>query len=101
MYYNTLSESGETLKDYKSKAKTQTEKVLGYFTSAFGNIQSRKLSASLILPLMNCPITSIRRALNTLENDGKIVKTGIQITGLYGRKENMYKLKNRPNNKPQ
>ena len=86
-YFNTTHETGTELKTFNQKAKTQNERVLEYFKP------NRKLSASLIVNLFeNVPITSIRRALNTLENKGLINKTGIQITGIYGRKENLYKL---------
>ena len=36
---------------------------------------------------MNTPITSIRRALNTLKRQGVIVETGNKVNGLYNRPE--------------
>lgn len=86
-YYNTTQESGKELKTYREKAKTQDQRVLQLFN------KGSKLSASLLHPAFNCPITSIRRSLNTLEKEGKIEKTGIKITGSYGRKENLYRLR--------
>lgn len=82
-----MKESGEQLKKYKSKAKSQDKRILEYLSNG------SKWSASLMVCMFdNTPITSIRRAFNTLENKGKIKKTGIKIYGSYGRKENMYKL---------
>jgi len=104
MYYNTTSSSGKELSENKKKAKTQDEKILEFFKV------SGKLSASLIFPLMNCPITSIRRSLNTLSKPSmktvqlasggeysivqpaKIRKTDIKVNGLYGRKEYLYSI---------
>ncbi len=85
-YYNTVSESGQQLDLFKSKANTQDERILELFKV------SGKLSASLIFPLMNCPITSIRRSLNTLENNMKIMKLEVKVRGMYGRLEYLYKI---------
>ena len=41
---------------------------------------------------LNCPITSIRRAMTDLTNLGKIVKTDRQIKGLYGNAEHLWEL---------
>lgn len=37
-------------------------------------------------------LTSLRRSLNTLLNEEKIVETGERVKGLYGRSEKQYKL---------
>lgn len=83
-YYNTTSEKGDQLKKNVEQAKTQDQRIKEMFDGGY------KLSASLIFPRMNCPITSIRRSLNTLENAGKIRKLDFKIMGLYGRKEYLY-----------
>lgn len=99
MYYNTTKET-KNLKDYQKKAKTQDETILEFFKVGV------RLSPSLIFPLMNCPVTSIRRSLNTLANPKKVViddnvnihispkieRTDIKIMGMYGRMEYLYKL---------
>ena len=41
---------------------------------------------------LNCPITSIRRAMTCLTNSGKIVKTDRQIKGMYGKAEHLWEL---------
>lgn len=90
-FYNTTNEKGLELKKAKEKAISQDKQILAMFDTNVPGISSNKLSASLIFKQMNCPITSIRRALNTLENKGSIKRLDVKINGLYGRKEYMYK----------
>jgi hypothetical protein len=42
---------------------------------------------------LECPITSIRRALTNLTNEGKIIKTGVKTVGLYNKKEHLWRLR--------
>lgn len=89
MYYNTTNEQNPELKEYRSKTKSQDKIVLS-IANRFNTF-----SASKILewyPTTKIPITSIRRSLNTLEKDNKIVKTGNKVIGIYGRNENEYKI---------
>ena len=85
MYYNTTNEQGKTLETYLHKSSSQDEKIKALFKDG-----KHKLGASMILPMFNCPITSIRRSLNTLMNDGYIEKLDYKLIGLYGRKESVY-----------
>lgn len=86
MYFNTTQETGNTLKVYKEKALTQNDEILRLFNP------NHKLSASQIERITNYPITSIRRALTTLEQSGKIQKLTLKIVGKYGRRESVYSL---------
>lgn len=89
MYYNTTNETGQTLKSYNKIARSQDQRILGVF-------QANKLigyGASDIEKIFpNMPLTSIRRALNSLERIGRIYKTGDKQQGRYSRDENVYKL---------
>lgn len=38
------------------------------------------------------PLTSIRRSITTLTNAGALVKTGLQVPGLYGSPEHVWRL---------
>ena len=87
MYYNTTNEKGKELKEFTGKALTQDQKILEMFDNG------HKLGPSLIIGRMNCPITSIRRSLNTLEKRGDIRRLNVKIMGLYGRKEYLYSKK--------
>ena len=85
MYYNTVRETGEVLEKYSNKAKSQDEFIMNLMKDG------AKLSASMIEPLMDVPITSIRRSLSTLMNEGKLIKLDVTVFGKYGRREHLYK----------
>lgn len=90
VYFNTTNESGERLKEYKAKASTQNKAVLECLVG-----HKRPMAASQVHESMatGAPLTSIRRALNTLENDGLIMKTGDKVKSPYGRNENLYSVR--------
>ncbi len=86
-YYNTTGQTGKTLKANVQKAKTQDQEVYDIMNGTF----KRKMSASGIVGQMTCPITSVRRSLNTLMKNGDIKVVG-QVQGMYGRQENLYQI---------
>jgi hypothetical protein len=77
-YYNTNEENGATLKESRSKAKTQDELVLEYFKSYdnLGATPERVLRHFKIMEKLseskwhNTPITSIRRSFSNLKEQG-------------------------------
>ena len=89
-YYDTTQETEANKAKYSEKNRTQTQEV--------ANIASRlqrAFSPSEIFnqwPNNKTPITSIRRAINKLCNQGIIEKTGKRVKGLYGRNELQYKM---------
>ena len=88
-FYNTTNIKGEELKVSKEKAIKQDVLIYNQLP------QNTEFSAwtiltNLKLPL-NTPITSVRRALNSLEAQGKIEKFG-KRKGALGKTENTYKL---------
>lgn len=88
-FYNTTNIKGEELKVSKEKAIKQDVLIYNQLP------QNTEFSAWTIfnnskLPL-NTPITSVRRALNSLEAQGKIEKFG-KRKGALGKTENTYKL---------
>ena len=38
---------------------------------------------------LKCPLTSIRRAMTNLSNEGKLIKTDVKIEGMYGKQEHL------------
>lgn len=93
-YHNTVGENKETVKTYRKLNAKQDKRVLAIIKN-----ERKPFSASLIwkkyihLHILNaCPITSIRRSINTLENSGYITKTGNKIKGMYKRNEGEYRL---------
>ena len=89
MYFNTTNASGVTLSEYRRKAETQDEIVMGLFVRF-----DCPLSPSFVLKhaLSEAPITSVRRSITNLTNEGKLVKTGIRTKGIYGRMEYCWRL---------
>jgi predicted transcriptional regulator len=91
MYYNSTSETGGKLKEYRSKALGQDKEVLFVFRKNVG----RAFSSHEIEDFLEMyPRSSIVRSLNTLENDGLIVKTANKVMGKYGRLVHTYRLAN-------
>lgn len=87
-YYNTTKQTGENLQEYKAKSKTQDELIMDAF------MEHKSLSPSMVLEVtkMNCPITSIRRSITNLTNEGKLTKTFITRKGVYGRPEYYWRI---------
>ena len=71
-FYNTIQENPNQLAKSESKAKTQEANIMNCFKQ-----YERPLSPSMVLSIsgLNCPITSIRRAMTNLSDDGKLEKT--------------------------
>ena len=88
-YYNTTNETGEALITSHKKAKTQEEAIYSYFLSC-----NEPLSPSMVLDRLrlNCPITSVRRAMTNLTISGKIAKTDQYVKGNYGKHEHLWRL---------
>lgn len=68
-----------------ARARTQNEKIMAWFT-VFG--EGSPSQAAIALP--GAPLTSVRRAITTLERNGKLVKTQRQRQGAYGRPEHVW-----------
>ena len=83
-YFNTTQERGKDLKEFKHKATCQTAKVLGVFKGL-----NRPLGASEIPRYYfgEILLTSVRRSITVLCNEGFLQWTGEYKTGAHGRKE--------------
>ena len=84
MYYNTVKEKGDELKKNKTKALSQDKQIWGLL--AFTRTAYTPFEIQAYFKDKNWPITSIRRALNTIVNN----KVGIEkledvSKGKYGR----------------
>jgi len=90
MYYNTVNETGQTLIDYNKKAKRQDERILEVFEA---NPKIRYGASDFYKIFPNMLLTSVRRSINSLENEGKIERTGEKQKGIYSRNERTYRLK--------
>ena len=88
-YYNTIEEVGTALTESKKKTRKQEDLIYSLFQK-----RNEPLSPSMVLSQsgLNCPITSIRRAITDLTNSGHIVKTDRQVKGMYGKAEHLWEL---------
>lgn len=84
-YHNTLPLKGKELEQATKKARTQDEIIRNIINKYKGSFSPKQVYKDY--PIMNTPITSIRRALNTLKKDGFIKETGEVVEGLFGRAE--------------
>ena len=90
-FFNTTSESGATLKEYRAKAGKQERLILNFFALS---IRSR-FSPSYVHAMLygdTAPITSVRRAMTSLTKKGLLVKTDEKVDGPYGRPEYLWRL---------
>jgi hypothetical protein len=57
----------------------------------------KKMSPSLVLRFLGLdskvPLTSVRRAIHDLTDQGKLIKTDLKIKGMYGRAEHVWEIK--------
>ena len=92
-FYNTINENPSELARSQIKAKTQEQKIINCFKQ-----YERPLSPWMVLSIsgLNCPITSIRRAMTNLSDDGKLEKTKDFVMGNYGKKEHLWCLPKKP-----
>ena len=88
MFFNTNKEVGKELEISKVKAVTQDEEILTIFIEN----QDRSISAWDITEFLAYPITSIRRGINTLYKQGKLLKSNKTKIGVYGKKCLCWKL---------
>jgi len=88
-FYETIYQTDSALKESKKKTSKQEDLIFALFQK-----RNRPLSPSMVLSQsgLNCPITSIRRAMTDLCKAGRIVKTDRQIKGMYGKAEHLWEL---------
>jgi hypothetical protein len=97
MYYNTTNENGSLLKTNTKQAENQTTLTL----SVFQTYPTYTFSANEVWQFLidneaineQTPLTSIRRAITDLTNEGKIVKTNRKVLGSAGRSTYTWRLK--------
>lgn len=99
VFYNTNGEKYPELKQSWSQAKTQDEYVYLIFQFYSDRLLSRDDVEQICKRAnKNYPISSICRAINTLEGNDLISKSHISKMGQFGKKQYCYELKS---NEPQ
>ena len=88
-FYNTIYLKQTELEKEIKNAKNQEEKIMVIFQ------QKKELTPSEVWEyLMEYPLTSIRRAMTNLTDQGRLRKTNTQKVGYYGKPNDVWKLKN-------
>lgn len=88
MYYNTTAQVGELLADYKAKAISQNDAIAVYMRNGGAKSPSQVCGE---LFRYTVPVTSVRRAMTSLTNDGLLKRLDRTIEGPYGRPEHLWK----------
>ena len=88
MYYNTTAQVGDLLRDYKAKTINQNDAIAVYMRN-----RGALSPSQVCLQLFNntIPVTSVRRAMTSLTNDGLLKRLDQTIEGPYGRPEHLWK----------
>lgn len=91
-YFNTTKES-ENQVDLFSKINDGQDKRVLEIVKEMKVFSASKVWQSYIHKhvMKSCPLTSIRRSINTLKKCGYIHETGNRVKGLYGRNELEYR----------
>ena len=88
-FYDTFEIKRSDLQKEIENAKNQEEKIMVIFQ------QKKELTPSEVWEhLMEYPLTSIRRAMTNLTEQGKLIKTSTHKIGYYGKPNYVWKLKN-------
>lgn len=93
IFFNTSRLQGEELKQATKKAYTQNEAVFEVFR--YCNMAISPSHCLMLLESrtrMTWLITSVRRAITTLEKQGRLVKTNVQVPSPYRGKEYLWKI---------
>lgn len=88
-FYNTIHLKDESLEKEKSAAKTQERAILWIFFRHNAKMTPFEVSALLGDPW---PITSVRRAINTLTEQGLLEKCDEMRNGQYGKPNHTWRL---------
>lgn len=90
-YFNTTNLEGEKLTNAKRKASAQGEIIYSFFS-----VDGPGATPSQVMQIAsnkghNWPITSIRRAMTVLTDEGRLKKTLETRPGMYGAPEHVWK----------
>lgn len=93
MFYNTTQETNPELAAYRDQTLKQDARVLELFKTR--RHLNYTPSEVLRIAFDRTPITSIRRSMTNLTDDGLLIKTGSKREGMYGRPEHVWALVHR------
>lgn len=87
-YYNTTKQKRTALEVYRTKALNQ-EEIIMEVMRRYKAMTASRLWRNLQKNKLNWPITSVRRSLTNLMNQG-VLRKGDLVGGIYGRPEHIY-----------
>ena len=94
IYFNTTNEKGEQLKASRLKSGCQNAKILDMFTHYhYREFTPDEIWNHFEVNGSDWPLTSIRRAINTLTKEGYLDKLETKRIGMYGKETHTWKLK--------
>jgi hypothetical protein len=91
-FYNTNKTTGTALKEARSKAKTQEERIYEFFREHKDKVFTPMEVQDKVFG-NTAPITSIRRAISNLTEVGKLDKTDKTRLGYYGKNNYCWKFR--------
>jgi len=87
-FYNTIHSKDQMLMNFESKAEKQTDIIFHLFElNKYRPFTPFEIQSALLLKGHDYPITSIRRAITDLTDEGKLIKLPVEKmkTGNYGK----------------
>ena len=94
-YFNTTNQTGKDLEKSEAKVMTQDEIIFGFFRAHAAGYYTPAEVQRMCLP--GAPLTSVRRGITNLTNDGDLIKTTYKKPGTprvsTGVKDRVNKLK--------
>lgn len=91
-FHNTTNLRGQQLQDSIQTAERQDEVIERIFIQAATALSPSKVHSYCEMKGYNYLLTSVRRTINTLTNEGKIAHTGLTVISPYGRPEGLWKI---------
>ena len=88
-YYNTTYITGPLLEEAEQAARTQEDRVMAYFEFVGSSTPSEAWTH-----VFRCsvPITSVRRAISDLTDEGVLIKTTKLREGAFGKPEHEWRI---------
>lgn len=91
-YYNTTHKAGDDERRYRRKAAQQDEQIHAFFRQHPGKEFTPFEVLDAVFANGPTPITSVRRAMNTLTSAGVLTKTSNKRPGPFGKPNYTWKL---------
>lgn len=90
-FHNSTGEIGQIIENLRTVAKSQKEAIRKFFKDR-GSVSFTASEVHWLMPF-NC-ISSTKRAISDLKNEGFLIKTDIKVIGEWGKPTHKYKMSN-------